>query len=230
MRSATRGSRQVRLAPLAWHTATLSSRLDPVFFSQHAHSPYNAIWDHRATEQPRTNQQKIQTGTVGRERTRDGASAAAAPAGARGEPIAPAPPVERVVVVRNALGDFGFETEQYGVHGVAQRNRSFSPRPRIIFTSRSQSIQHDRGSHSTRTAAQKSAENTDCSCRLRQVRTSGRFEHGRSARERPWRSHDASAAGAQAAAAAPWRVLSMVVWQVRWVESKNNRAIKNKRK
>ena len=69
MRSASRGSRQISLVPLSWHTATLPSRLDPVFFSQHACSPYNTRWDHRATEQPRTNQQKIQTGSVGGERT-----------------------------------------------------------------------------------------------------------------------------------------------------------------
>ena len=43
---------------MALHTAAFPSRLDPVFFSRHAHSPYNTILDHRATEQPPKNQQK----------------------------------------------------------------------------------------------------------------------------------------------------------------------------
>ena len=57
--------------------------------------------------------------------------------------------------------------------GVAHRNRSFSPRPRFFSKAGPYRILHGTGSQSTRTAAQKSAENTDCSYRLGRVRTSG---------------------------------------------------------
>ena len=69
---------------------------------------------------------------AGRSR-RDGVSAAAAPAGARGEAMALAPPVERVAGVRVALGDLGFETDWSGAYGVAHSHPPFSPRPPLFF-------------------------------------------------------------------------------------------------
>ena len=54
---------------MAWHIATLPSRLDPAFFSQHAHMSYNTICDRRLSEKPRKNQQENQTAGVGRVRT-----------------------------------------------------------------------------------------------------------------------------------------------------------------
>ena len=111
MRSASRGSRQISLVPLSWHTATLPSRLDPVFFSQQANSPYNTIWDHRATEKPRTNQQKIQTATGGGERTSGRRERGRSAHRRAWRAMAPATSVEGAAGGWSALGDFGFETE-----------------------------------------------------------------------------------------------------------------------
>ena len=70
------------------HTTLINSRLDPVFFLEQAPNTCNAIRDHRATEKPRKNQQKIiqtaTTGCVGCTR-RDGVSAAATSAATRVE-------------------------------------------------------------------------------------------------------------------------------------------------
>ena len=97
---------------MALHKATLTSRHDPVFFSQHAYSPYNMIWDHRATEQSRTNQQKIQTANVGGDRTSERRERGRSSARGRAwGAMSPAMPVKWAAGVWNALDDFGFDTE-----------------------------------------------------------------------------------------------------------------------
>ena len=65
MRSATSGSRQNRTAPMAWHRGVVLSRHDPVFSPKQAPVTYNTVRDHRAPEQQRKNQQKIQTAATG---------------------------------------------------------------------------------------------------------------------------------------------------------------------
>ena len=89
--------------------------------------------------------------------------AAAAREGARGESMAAAPPAEGAAGVWNALGDLGLEAEWIGAYGMAHNIRTFSARPRILFTACLRATQHNAGSQSNREAAQKSAEKSDCS-------------------------------------------------------------------
>lgn len=78
---------------MVWHIAFVPS-CAPVFFSQHAYVPYTTIRDHGASEQPHRNQRENRLQLWASCARRDGVSAGAAPAGARGQPMAAAPPVE----------------------------------------------------------------------------------------------------------------------------------------
>ena len=77
---------------MAWHIGIVLPRRDPAFSPNQAPIVYNTVRDHRAPEQQRKNQQKIQTAAAGCAgcARRGGSSTAAAPAGARGEPAAAA--------------------------------------------------------------------------------------------------------------------------------------------
>ena len=89
--------------------------------------------------------------------------------GARGEPMTSAPPMEWVTEeVSDALGGIGFDTHhirrpERGGECWHTTTAASRPDPAIFSTARPHYIQHDMGSDSTYSAAQKSAKNADCS-------------------------------------------------------------------
>ena len=110
--------------------------------------------------------------------------------GARGEPMTSAPPMEWVTEeVSDALGGIGFDTHhirrpERGGECWHTTTAASRPDPAIFSTARPHYIQHDMGSDSTYSAAQKSAKNADCSAAMGRVCTSGRCVRRRSTRGR----------------------------------------------
>ena len=112
-----------------WHGTQHSNLLllIPHFFHSMltCHATQHGIAEHQNSRSEITRKIRRQAG-AGSARG-DGASAAAAPAGARGEPMAAAPPAVGAAGVWNALGDLGVYAEWIGAYGWAHSIRPSPP-------------------------------------------------------------------------------------------------------